>query len=162
MQALLRTNHHDAGLYHEDDPRHGRWPSARYLARVAGAVHFVADLEPEERQNAVPGLMCLLQATEPKALMEEIARALGHLAALDTARSDTWQTFRTGWLAGRDLSGIPWHGTSAPVMLRLLEVLPRSAARRLPPRHQLMGCLREAHADAFDATMLARLAPEGV
>ena len=162
MQALLTASHPDTGLYHEDEPRHGRWPSARHLARVAGAAHFVARLDPEERQDALPGLMCLLQATMPQAMLEEIARALGHLAALDAARSDTWQTFRTGWLAGRDLSGIPWHDASAPVMLRLLEVLSRSAARSLPPRHQFMGCLREVHADSFDATMLAQLAPDGV
>ena len=43
-------------------------------------------------------------------------------------------------------------------MTRLLVVLSPSTARCLPRRHDLMDALRQAHADAFDATLLGRLA----
>ena len=140
-----------------DEPRNRQWPVAVYLARLAGTARFVADLDPEERREALPGLLCELQAAGDRQRLEEIARSLGHLDALDAYRPEAWPWMRAGWLAGRDLAGVSWEG-SAAVMRSLLEVLSPASLRGLRPRGELMDDLREAHADGFDATMLARLA----
>ncbi len=56
------------------------------------------------------------------------------------------------------MSGCSWSDVGYSAMTRLLVVLSPSTARCLPRRHDLMDALRQAHADAFDATLLGRLA----
>lgn len=158
MPALLSMSSPDTSYHAEAGPGHGQWPSAHHLASVAGAALFVADLDPEERRDALPGLLRQLQSSGSRAMLEEVARALGHLAARDAIRSAAGDLLRTGWLGGQDLSGGCWSDLCSPVMKRLLEVLSPSTARCLPRRHELMDGLRRAHSDAFDATVLEQLA----